>query len=193
MITEPEPTDVMPTSRPPRAPTRIGRDRPDDRRRPSVRVAAWHAGEARCRAAARTWSAASSRAKPMHIFRKLSSSSGRRRVHGPHQVAARATPSGPSRDQPLGQLKLGEPSRPVHDRAAGLVDGRRRQVGGDDRRGVADAEEDQRGRHQRAAAHPGDADDGADDERRDRRLDLVHAEGRARRRIGKQNLTCRRT
>ncbi len=46
--------------------------------------------------------------------------------------------------QPLGELHVGRALALVHDRAAGLVDRGRGEVGRDDRRRLADAEEDQR-------------------------------------------------
>ena len=54
----------------------------------------------------------------------------------------------------------------MHERAAALVDGGGGEVGGDDRGRVAgaDAEEDQGRRHQRTAAHAGQAHDDPDDE-----------------------------
>ena len=64
----------------------------------------------------------------------------------------------------LASVHVGRALALVHDRAAGLVDRGRGEVGGHDGRGVADAEEDQGRRHQRAAAHAGQADDGADEE-----------------------------
>ena len=67
-------------------------------------------------------------------------------------------------DQPLGEREVGGALAGVHHRAAGLVDRGGGQVGGDHGRGVADAEEDQRRRHQRAAAHAGQADHDADEE-----------------------------
>ena len=70
-------------------------------------------------------------------------------------------------DQPLGHLEVRRAVARVHHCAAGLVDRRRGQVGGDDGLGVAHAEEDQRRGHQGAAAHAGQTDHDADGERRD--------------------------
>jgi len=48
---------------------------------------------------------------------------------------------------------------PTHNGAARLVDYCGGEVGGDNGRGVAHAEEDQGGSHQRTAPHAGDADE----------------------------------
>jgi hypothetical protein len=54
----------------------------------------------------------------------------------------------------------------MHDGAAGLGDRRVEQVGADRRRRVDAEQQHQQRRHQRAAANPGEADDGADDKTR---------------------------
>ena len=99
----------------------------------------------------------------MHSLSRWSSSSGLSVTpairYGPEQRHRHR-----AEDQPLGQRQVGRALAVVHDRAAGLVDRGRREVGGDHGGRVADAEEDQRRRHQRAAAHAGQADDDADEE-----------------------------
>ena len=163
MITEPEPTLVMPTSRPPRAPTSmvgIGRIFGSSGasclaprtciRRPTYRRRAYVA-------------AASSSANPMHIFSRWSSSSGLSVTAGDQIGPEQRHRHGPD-DQPDREPEVGGPLAVVHDRAAGLVDRRRRQVGGHHGGRLADAQEDQRRRHQRPAAHAGQPDHDADEE-----------------------------
>ena len=69
-------------------------------------------------------------------------------------------------DEPASEAQVGRALASVHDRAAGLVDRGGGEVGGDDRGRAAgaDAEEDQRRRHQGSAAHAGQAYHDADDE-----------------------------
>ena len=176
-MTEPEPTLVMPTSRPPSAPTsRVGIGRIA-----RVVVLAWvpdadpaqvdveaqrvgHRGEEQREADAQL----------EHLVELAGSAQPVDEVRTEQRHRHRAD------DQPLGELHVGRALALVHDRAAGLVDRGRSEVGGDDGGGVADAEEDQRRRHQRSAAHAGQADDGADEEagREDREEgggeDVVH-------------------
>ena len=132
----------------------IGRDRADDRRRRAPATAPRPPAQLdvepkRVRGGREQQGEADATASGMCRARR-----SRRRVTAFGPGKARATPSAPSRRSATWPaVKLGEPSRPVHDRAAGLVDRRSRQVGRHDRRGVADSEEDQRRRHQSAAAH----------------------------------------
>ena len=56
-----------------------------------------------------------------------------------------------------GQPEIRLAAAPVHSSAAGLVDCRGGQVGRDNGGNIANSEEDQGRRHERAAAHAGDA------------------------------------
>ena len=162
-MTEPEPTLVMPTSRPPRAPTSsvgIGRIRGSS-------VEWWPVADPAQvdpqpqRVRQRGEEQREADAELEHPVELLGV------VGGPRdEVGAQQRHRDRPEDQPLGEREVGRALALVHDRAAGLVDRGGRQVGGHHGGGLADAEEDQGRRHQGATAHAGQAHHDADEEAR---------------------------